>query len=305
MNNITVYGNRKDVLDLSKRLQATIPGGRKLSQDEALSLAQLSVAHGLDPFNGEAWIIPGSGLMVGIKGLRKSARRAAKEEDSVFWTDYKLAPASEYNAPDDAVVYECFLRDTVTTQAWSKAVNIMTTAGVPYAEAAEYVGPSPVVIGVGIATPKEKSGMPIHQRAKKRAEADALKQRYDVALGADFSTEDPEIIQAEFIDDGNNGKPRPEAEIKSELGYDFDESDEPPIKQTDDISPEEIYQAVVDAKLSENVHAAKTTLTKYCKTGYGTEEKALAWFRLYRGWKDTEETTAQAAKLANEGNIPK
>ena len=304
MNNLTIYGKREDVLDLTKRLQATIPGGRKLSQDEALSLAQLSVAHGLDPFNGEAWIIPGSGLMVGIKGLRKSARRAAKEEDSVFWTDFKLVLPSEYDAPDDAVVYECHLRDTVTAQAWSKVVNTMTTGGVPYEEAIKCAGELPEKIGVGIAEPKEKSKMPIHQRAKKRAEADALKQRYDVALEADFSTEVPEVIQAEFVDDGDNGKPRPEAEIKSELGYDFDKGDEVPIEKAVEASPEDIYQAIVDAKLSENIHAAKKALGK-CKTGYETDEQAIAWMTLYRGWRDMGGTVPQAAKNANEGNVPK
>ena len=66
-----------------------------------------------------------------------------------------------------------------------------------------------------------------------------------------------------------------------------------------------IYQAVVDAKLSENIHAAKNTLQKYCQTGFDTEEKALAWMKLFRGWRDTDKTPEQAAKEANAGNVPK
>jgi len=66
-----------------------------------------------------------------------------------------------------------------------------------------------------------------------------------------------------------------------------------------------IYQAVVDAKLSENIHAAKSTLQKYCQTGFDTEEKALAWMKLFRGWRDTDKTPEQAAKEANAGNVPK
>ncbi|MHC4413330.1 MAG: hypothetical protein ACYSW6_10260, partial [Planctomycetota bacterium] len=67
---------------------------------------------------------------------------------------------------------------------------------------------------------------------------------------------------------------------------------------------DEIYQAVVEAKLSKNEHAAKNALAK-CKTGWDTPEKAIAWMRLYRGWRDIDKTTvAQAAKQANEGNIP-
>ena len=310
MTDITIYGKREDVLDLTKRLQATIPGGRKLSQDEALSLAQLSVAHGLDPFNGEAWIIPGSGLMVGIKGLRKAARRAAKEENGVFWPDFVLVTPEVYNAPEGAIVYECRLRDTVTTQAWAKTVNIMTTAGVPYKEAAQMAGPAPVAIGIGIATPNEKSKMPIHQRAKKRAEADAIKQRYDVAFGnAEFNAEEPEIVEAEFEDD-NGGEPRDEATIKAELGYDnipdevLETADKPKPKPETNGNLEEIYQAVVDAGLSENPHAAKQALGK-CKNGYETAEKAIAWMTLYRGWRDMGGTVPQAAKNANAGEVPK
>jgi hypothetical protein len=67
----------------------------------------------------------------------------------------------------------------------------------------------------------------------------------------------------------------------------------------------DIYQAVEDAKLSTNAHAAKAALQNYCKTGYDTEEKAIAWMRLYRGWKDSDKTTQEAADLANEGKVPK
>ena len=67
---------------------------------------------------------------------------------------------------------------------------------------------------------------------------------------------------------------------------------------------EEIYQAVVDAGLSENPHAAKKALGK-CKTGYGTVELAIAWMTNYRGFRDMGSTVAQAAKNANAGEVPK
>ena len=96
----------------------------------------------------------------------------------------------------------------------------MTTAGVPYKEAAQYAGPTPVIIGIGIATPNEKSKMPIHQRSRKRAEADAIKQRYDVSLrNTTFTADEPEVIEAEFEDD-NGREPRDEETIKAELGFD-------------------------------------------------------------------------------------
>ena len=67
----------------------------------------------------------------------------------------------------------------------------------------------------------------------------------------------------------------------------------------------DVYQAVVDAGLSVNEHAAKAALQNYCKTGYDTDEKAIVWMRLYRGWKDKDETTQEAADRANAGETPK
>jgi len=67
----------------------------------------------------------------------------------------------------------------------------------------------------------------------------------------------------------------------------------------------DIYQQIVDAGYSENVHAAKNALRNYCKTGYDTEEKALTWMRNYRGWKDLDKSTVEAAELANAGETPK
>ena len=310
MSDLAIYGRREDVLALSQRLQATIPGGRKLTQDEALSLAQLTVSHGLDPFNGEAWIIPGSGLMVGIKGLRKAAKREADREDGVFWTEFVPVSPETYGEPETSVVWECRLRDTITTQAWAKSISMMTEAGVPYKDAILAVGQAPVKVGIGIASPKESSKMPIHQRAKKRAEADAIKQRYDVALNAEFSDEEPEIVEAKFeVDKDNGDKPRDEATILEELGFSQEKTEEAPTESQPELLPETnwsaIYQAVVDAGYSENIHAAMNTLQNYCRSGYDTVEKALAWMKLYRAWRDMDKTPQQAGKLANEGTVPK
>jgi len=302
MSDLAIYGRREDVLALSQRLQATIPGGRKLTQDEALSLAQLSVAHGLDPFNGEAWIIPGSGLMVGIKGLRKAARRKAKEEDGVYWTEFVPMSPETYGEPETSVVYECRLRDTVTTQAWAKSISTMTSVGIPYKDAIQAIGPAPVYIGIGIASIKDSSKMPVHQRAKKRAEADAIKQRYDVALFAEFSDEEPDIIEA-VITEGNGKEPREESVIMEELGFETETKDDE--KPEPEPSNGSVFDAIVEAGYSDNAHAAKALMQNYCKTGYDTTQKAVDWARLYRGWKDMGLNTVEAADKANAGETPK
>ena len=66
----------------------------------------------------------------------------------------------------------------------------------------------------------------------------------------------------------------------------------------------DVFQAVVDAGLSENVFAARNALQNYCKTGYDTDEKAVAWMRLYRGWRDTDATPQEAGAQANAGEVP-
>jgi hypothetical protein len=225
---LAAFGDRDAIREMTERLKATMPGGRKLDDVEARSLAQLSLAHDLDPFNGEFWMIPSSGLMVGIKGLRKAARRAAREEGGTYWTEFRRVEPKERGASANAVVYECHLRDTITVQAWAQSIHQMTGAGVPYPDAVAALGPAPVVIGVGIATPDERSRMEIQARARKRAEADAIKQRYDIAFGnARFSDEEPEteIVDAVAVD--ATPEPRSEAQILNELGYDAEPGSEP------------------------------------------------------------------------------
>ena len=220
MTDLALYGNRSDVREFAERLRVTLPGASKLSGGEVTALAQLSVAHNLDPFNGEAWMIPGSGLMVGIKGLRKAAQRQAQAEGGSFWTEITRVEPETYSAPKNAVVYECILRDSVTTHAWAKSINAITTAGIPYKEAIEMLGKAPQKLGIGIATPEERSKMDIHQRARKRAEADAIKQRYQVDFGDQVTLSDDEPEQ-DYVETTMTEvtAPRPAEVIVAELGF--------------------------------------------------------------------------------------
>ncbi len=199
-------GGRDEIKELSSRLRLMMPNGTKFTESEALAVAQVSILNKLDPFNGEVWGIKSEksgewrGVMVGVKGLRKTARRQADSENSVFWTEFRqVNPPSYGNSKTGAVVFECVLRDTVSVQAWGKSLHILTTAGVPYQEAIKMLGASPAVIGVGMADPSEFSKMSIVQRAKKRAEADAIKQRYDVSFMGAVSGS-PVMTEADEID---------------------------------------------------------------------------------------------------------
>ena len=235
---LSTFGPRDEIRELSERLQKMLPGANKLTQSEALTVAQVAIAHKLDPFNGEVWGLKGNdgnwrGVMVGIKGLRKHARLQSIEEDTIYWTEppERIDP-STYGAPQDAVVYSIKLRDTKTTQAYAKSLNALTSAGIPYKEAIEMVGKAPVWIGVGIYRIGEKSRMEPHQCARKRAEADGIKQRFDVRFGDNVIVADDDDGNAEVIGEvtdiqpsrGDPAQQLPEDEksvqqVMTELGY--------------------------------------------------------------------------------------
>ena len=136
-------------------------------------------------------------------------------------------------------------------------------------------------------------------------------------MGADVDEEGNVVVDSVAVDVteelANPEPPREESEILDELGFELKSITEPAKMDLDTAqavengngkNTEEIYQAVVDAKLSENIYAAKNALAK-CKTGYETSEKAIAWMTSYRGFRDMGGTVAQAAKQANAGEVPK
>ena len=179
------YGGRDALAELGQRLRDFMPGAQQFTEFEAFAVAQIALAHDLDAFNGEVWGIKSSagkwyGVMVGIKGLRKSARRQAREAGGSYWGELIRVDAGEYGEQDSAAVYEYHLRTSETMNAWRDLVHSLVTDGFKASEAREMVGPSPVTIGLGIGIAGEASKMSLHGRARKRAEADALKMAFDV-----------------------------------------------------------------------------------------------------------------------------
>lgn len=237
-NALSIYGGREDIRELTERLQKMMPGTTKLTPTEALTVAQIAVAHGLDPFAGEVWGLKGEnekwyGCMIGIKGLRKAAMRQINQEGGVYWIEGPIrVDPKKYSAPETAVVYEAILRDTVSTKAYSDSLHGLIAASVPYVEAVKMLGPAPFWTGVGIATPEEKSKMGIHQRARKRAESDALKQRFSVSMEGISYIEGGEIPADALPTITLISEPEPQAEpeqaartegeILEQLGFDVD-----------------------------------------------------------------------------------
>jgi recombination protein RecT len=65
----------------------------------------------------------------------------------------------------------------------------------------------------------------------------------------------------------------------------------------------DMAQAVMDAGLTDNAFSARGSLKKAI-VDIGTPEKAVAWARLYYGWRDGGVESDEAAAKANAGEVP-
>ena len=190
---VAPWADRQDVRELAERLQAMMPGAQKLTQPEALALAQAAVAHGLDPFNGELWYLKDKrgnplGLMAGIKGHRRAAHRQMREEGGGnYWPEFEgplnVDEKTALNIPKAALAFRCKLRDTSTINEYVSTIERLMASQLPWEIVQEVVGSRPYTVGIGFATPGEPSKMTTAQLAMKRAEADALKRRFDLPFG--------------------------------------------------------------------------------------------------------------------------
>jgi hypothetical protein len=145
---LDVYGSGEDIQRLARRIKMGVPNGDKLSNDEALTLAQIGLAHKLDIFTGEAWYIPGKGPMIGIRGLRKAARN-----QSNYWPEFILLdePAKkQLGIPPAAVAYRCLVFRTDMILQSATVIKAMREAGMK--DAVERYAYKPTE-GVGYWTP--------------------------------------------------------------------------------------------------------------------------------------------------------
>lgn len=246
---IAPWADRGDVRELAERLQKMMPGAKALTPPEALSLAQASLAHGLDPFNGELWWIPGSGLMAGIKGLRRGAHRELeKEGGGNYWPEYEQLDVDEKTAlgiPPDALAFRCKIRDTQTVNHYVSEIERLLAAKVPWEVVEQIVGSRPYTEGVGYAEKRERSKMTLVQRAMKRAEADALKRRFDLPFGASvgISTDSNATVVSEFVTEEQGEPETPEQTLAKNRAILHGEDDDILDGVVEDAEPESVASA--------------------------------------------------------------
>jgi hypothetical protein len=182
---LDVYGSGEDIKTLAKRIKVCLPNGNKLQDHEALALAQLSVAYGLNPFNGEVWYIPGKGTMVGIKGLRKAARKQGG-----YWPVFSLltkAEKQELSIPENAIAYRCLIYRTDLLLQSAQIIKLLREGGQENAFEVYAYRPAE---GIGYAIPGETTRMKLDQAGRKRSEADSLKVAFDLPFANEVGGED-------------------------------------------------------------------------------------------------------------------
>jgi len=274
LTNIPGFGDRAVIRELADRLKMTsvIPGSANYTQAESVLLAQVAVAHGLDPFNGEVWLIKDKdgkvrGIMIGIKGLRKAAKNQLNGRQ--YWTRIRLLEGDDrksiVGANNTAIVYRCELSDQDTSGAYLALYAQAIAAGKTKDEVTAEMGPMPATVGIGIYDPaSEYSKMTPHQAAMKRAEADAIKRRFDVPFGMMF-TEADNPIDVIPMDQDEVGEGGPDITVQDEPG------DAPTIEGTMQELGFEASRPWSAEYIREVVQAkAKTTITNKTPNMQGT-----------------------------------
>lgn len=148
--------------------------------------------------------------MIGVKGLRKKAREQVQGN---FWVEFReignVEERKRYGISDGALAFEARLFDSENIRTYTEAVGMMTKAGVPWDAVKEMIGSKPYTSGIGVLKPSEQTKMERVQCAMKRAEADAIKRRFDVPFGLQTGVEEDDTpsYSGEWADaDGATGE---------------------------------------------------------------------------------------------------
>ena len=158
--------------------------------------------------------------------------------------------------------------------------------------------------------------MGIHARARKRAEADALKKRFDVDFAEVVVGDgEPEFMDGEVVGSGDaistpeqTHEHRDPAQALADLGYApapvIPEQPKPAPKPNGSGTPK-IPQMLIDAGLAENIFEASGMLNKAPNAIRNDSDKALAWATVYREQRTkgvtVDEAAAQATEVTNGG----
>lgn len=262
-NKLAVYNQATDLLtaemtnnvkETVRKLMRLAPGGQRLNADQATELAVYSLMNDLNPYNGEAYYLPGSGPLAGVAGYRRKANEwiaATYGPKERFWCEFEPAQigAADFDPDAGDIGYQCTLHDSTSKHEWEQAVlgaYIQLRAGnmdteKAWQEAQKFIGPEPVWIAIGVVDHREvfaKEGKPDkwdrHERAKKRAEKWAIRKRFPSTIipDIDLDTEVIDAVVTELRDELGEGRRSPE-QIIAELGYSLPEGEQEAVEEVE------------------------------------------------------------------------
>ena len=177
------YGEIEDIREMTSRIRKMVPNADKIGADGCLALAQASIALGLNPFIGEVWAIPQGGgkfaLSPGIKGLRKKAHEQGKYDTRIRKATPEELDGVTMNPGDIARACDLYLLTPV-------AMEVM-----------RLTGREVMFTGLAVIRTNDSTKMEHIQCVRKRAEADALKQAFDLSALGTYVEEPPDQWQIE------------------------------------------------------------------------------------------------------------
>jgi RecT family protein len=204
---IAYLGKRQEIREVQKRILHMIPGAADAPLSVQLAAAQLVVAHGLNPFNGELYIMPTGRRKVtvnghdtwedvyvpyiGVKGLRRIARR-----QSMYLTDFREMDTEEVNHhrrgdydPDDVGVTCTLARLDLASLCQSIKMDFSPSVGYGFwRKKARKRTRNNQVTWYADNIPETWTPLMV---AEKRAEVNAIKQVYDMDFHEGIKIEDP------------------------------------------------------------------------------------------------------------------
>jgi hypothetical protein len=184
---LAAYGSRDDVKELATRLQKFMPGGEKLTPEEAMAGAQYALSIGANPLNGEVYIFKDwKGKLITVEGYKLLERWARRQCN---YMSRETTPPDNELSEGDIAVRMWILRDDMRP-----ALRDLVDMGAPWGEAFETVATyADGVIGKderftrdgkAIAPPK---GWTWHQKARVRALKNAIRQAYGMPSLAEIA----------------------------------------------------------------------------------------------------------------------
>jgi len=319
---LAAYGDIEEVRELTRRILTMLPGAKDLGPYGAGALAQASLAMGLNPLIGEVWAIPQGGrqndgthksyaIMVGIKGLRTKAHEQARADHGMFTVHFR--------SPTEDEMYGVKLNNGDIARACDLVVS-----GDRAARHHDLTGEVPRYVGIGVYRGGESTKMHPLQVARKRAEADAIKQAYDVPLSfvsggaqqVDIEVEDePEQYEengdglvrgnaqdaiddlyGEYVEEDGYTGAAPGPDTREDLRA--DESRRAPTAARE--WPKATIDAVMDAGFARPAkHAVKMLSLSDVLHTTDEIELVLTWANHYRGQREDGAEPQEAAKYAD------